>query len=110
MKRTLAIIICTLSIQTGFAQMMEGEKSAPCAEGALSNLSNCLNSNNIVFEMKDSGNGNVTITAIGNPAPGQIQSCIAHYNQTRRQCPEAPVVVFSNQNGNNKMQDTEGSK
>ncbi len=109
MKPLFALLACTLSVSGAFAQMTGGEKPAPCAEQAISNLSSCLNSNNIVFDMKDDGNGTITITAQGNPPPGQIQSCIAHYNKAKKLCPEAPAVINGTSTNAKKQDEKEGN-
>lgn len=92
MKKFFLFTFLVTGLQINFAQ------ENTCVKDAMTALSTCLTDNNIVFNYTESGN-TVYIYASGNPPPGQIQSCIAHYNTLTNDCPEAPVVVNGSGHG-----------
>lgn len=106
MKKLIAIAMFICGTQALQAQMSEGGKT-DCSAEALNALYSCLASNNVTYDLTNAttadGSAAVYITGQGNPPPGQIQSCIAHYNQLRSGCPNAPSVInntSNNENGN----------
>jgi hypothetical protein len=70
-----------------------GSGSGGCVTICLTDLADCLANNGINYSVVQGSNGQLILTATGSPPPGQINSCIVHYNQDRSSCPEAPVVV-----------------
>lgn len=98
MKKLFLIAIFAGSVQAGYAQMTEGEKPSGCSKQAINSLSSCLSSKGISYKITNDGNQTIHITAQGNPPPGHIQSCIAHYNQLRKDCPQAPEAVYIKNN------------
>lgn len=100
MKKVILSAIFAGAIQISHAQMTEEGKGSDCATQAINDFNSCLASNNITYDETNLGDGTIYITAQGNPPPGQIQSCIAHYNQSITDCPQAPAIVNNSNNGN----------
>ena len=63
-----------------------------CAEEALAELSSCLASKGIGHDFTKEGDLWLLYVK-GQHSPGQVQSCLAYYNQLKRNCPEAPVII-----------------
>lgn len=103
MKKLVLIATLVCSFQMLNAQMTTGEKGSDCSTQVLNDLNSCLTSNNITYVETTDESGIVHITAQGNPPPGQIQSCIAQYNQSTTDCPDAPVVVNDTPNNGNQI-------
>jgi hypothetical protein len=106
MKKVTLIAIFASAIQVGYAQMTNDGKGNDCSTQAINDFNACLLSNNITSEMVYDGNSTIYLTAQGNPPPGQIQSCIAHYDQSRTDCPQAPVIVNNSSNNGNQLAKT----
>ncbi len=92
MKKMFVIIVLFAGLQNNFFAQGYGSTTSACTTDALQNLANCLRSHGITYSMA-SHNGTYYIQAEGNPPPGQVQSCIAHYNSDSGSCPDAPIVV-----------------
>lgn len=100
MKKLFLIAILIGWLQGVNAQMTTGGKGSDCATQTMNELTSCLSSNNITFDMNSDGSGIVSIIAQNNTPPGQIQSCIAQYNQSKADCPDLPEVINTTSNGN----------
>lgn len=103
MKKLLLILFFIGELQVSYSQMTTGGKGSDCATQAMNNLTSCLSSNNITYDMTTDASGVVYITAQGSPPPGQVQNCIAQYNQSRTDCPDAPAVVNNTPNNGNQI-------
>ncbi|OFY87759.1 MAG: hypothetical protein A3F72_02650 [Bacteroidetes bacterium RIFCSPLOWO2_12_FULL_35_15] len=100
MKKLFLLAILIGWLQGVNAQMTTGGKGSDCATYAMNELTSCLSSNNILYDMTTDESGIVFIVTQGNPPPGQIQSCIAQYNQFRADCSDLPIVVNNSSSGN----------
>ena len=103
MKKLFLILFIIGGLQMSYAQMTTEGKGTDCATQLMNDLNSCLTSNSITYDVTTGENGIVYITAQGSPPPGQIQSCIAQYNQPRTDCPEAPVVENNTPNNGNQI-------
>ena len=93
MKKTILLTLAlSLTGVNYFAQPGSGGTSGSCVNTMLSSLASCLSGNGVTFYIIDTGT-ELDLYGIGSPPPGQIISCLVHYNADRVSCPAAPLIV-----------------
>lgn len=103
MKKLFIILVFTCAAQISFAQMVPGDKDdGLCVSQSMEALSSCLSSNGVYVQMIDNKNGTISISSDEKSSRGIIQSCIAQYNQSVSDCPEAPEVYYLKSNNGKK--------
>ena len=94
----ILILIITALPVINVAQVGEGTSTSgtSCKNALLQSFASCLASNGINYFVTNAGTNTICVNAVGNSgtAPGYIQSCIAHYDNSRSNCPEAPAIVY----------------
>ena len=92
MKKIILTFALFAGFQVNFAQHGTSGFSA-CTNQLLTDLSTCLNGNGITFHLVDGGADGLYLYAMGSFPPGQLNSCLVHYDNGRAACPDAPVIV-----------------
>ena len=92
MKKALLLTLILTGFQTTYYAQRLGTTSTACVDDCLNELGECLTSNGVSFNVIDTGS-EIYLYGIGAVPPGQINSCIVHYNHDRGSCPAAPVIT-----------------
>ena len=90
---TLVLVTSIIFGQRGTIPV--GSQGDPCATTCLSEFESCITDNEINYRISYGGSGNVYVNTYGSFPPGQLTSCVAHYNNCSRTCPSAPTLIIN---------------
>ena len=100
------MVILLSLFQCANAQMTTGGKGSECATQAMDDLISCLSFNNVTYDVTTDETGTVFITVLDGSPYGRIQSCLAQYNHTITDCPDATEVINNDTNKGNQQEKT----